>query len=183
MSDLAPFVAAVLRDKVVLDQIEELHELRQQLSRARRVTIHGSSGILAEAQFENGYSLDPTKWNVDFPENSCAVQNLRLAEMKVGGLAHTDLFTSAYEAFPEAYDPATMRMEVTAYYSGLCVTFECGPVHQGLFDTMMQIDPEESLGDMVSLLANRSPPVNLYWKSVVFNSGSAKDAVLDISSS
>jgi hypothetical protein len=180
MSDLAPFVAAVLRDKVVLDQIEELNELRQQLSRARRVTIHGLSGILAEAQFENGYSLDSSKWTVDFPENSCAVENLRLAELKVGGLAHTDLFNSAYEAFPEAYDPATMRMEVTAYYSGLCVTFEVGPVHQGIFDTMMQIDPEELMGEMLSLVVNTSPPVNLHWKDVVFNSGSAKDAVRDL---
>lgn len=183
MSDLAPFVAAVLRDKVVVDQIEELQELKQQLSRARRVTIHGSSGILAEAQFESGYFIDPTKWNVDFLENSCAINNLRSSVIKVGGLVHADLFSSAHEAFAETYDEATRRIHVTAYYSALCVTFEFGPVDEGLLDLFMEMDPEESLGDIYNLLVARSPPVNLYWKSVVFTGGSAKDIVLDISSS
>jgi hypothetical protein len=138
---------------------------------------------LAEAQFENGYFIDPTKWNVDFPENSCAINNLRSAEIKVGGLVHADLFSSAHEAFAETYDAATRRIQVTAYYSALCVTFEFGPVDEGVLDMFMEIDPEESLGDMHFLLVTRSPPVSLHWKSVVFTGGSAKDVVLDLSSS
>ena len=120
MSDLAPFVAAALRDKVVLDMLQEVEELKRQLSRARRVTIQGTTGVWAEAQLEDGHTMDPSRWNVDFPKNSSNIGDIRWAEFKIGGLVHSDLFTSARETFPEDYTEATKRMEVCVYYAG-CV--------------------------------------------------------------
>ena len=51
MSDLAPFVAATLRDKVIIDQQEEINRLRKQLRIERTITITGPGGspIFAEA--------------------------------------------------------------------------------------------------------------------------------------
>ena len=180
MSELAPFVAAALRDKVVLDMLHEVEELKRQLSRARRVTIQGRSGVWAEAQLEDGHTMDPTRWNVDFPENSSYIGDIRLAELKVGGLVHSDLFTSARETFPEDYAEETKRMEVTVYYGEMCITFEVGEVEKEFYSAMLEVDPEQALEEMVKVLSMRRPPVKVYWKSVNFTGGSAKEAVRDI---
>ena len=45
---------------------------------------------------------------------------------------------------------------------------------------MLESDPEEALEEMVKVLSMRRPPVKLYWKSVHFTGGSAKEAVRDI---
>ena len=43
-SDLAPFVLAVLRDKVLADQMEEIHQLREKLNVFNRIAITSSNG-------------------------------------------------------------------------------------------------------------------------------------------
>lgn len=81
MSDLAPFVAASLRDKVVSEMHEEVLQLRQQLFNQRQasqsITITGPMGspIYTQAQFiKNGkFDVSPELWKVEFPNPPAAV--------------------------------------------------------------------------------------------------------------
>jgi hypothetical protein len=94
MSDLAPFVAAALRDKVVEDLMEENQAIRGQLQQARRVEITGPGGapVHAQAQFDEdgSYSGNPNLWNVKFPEGKqllpCPLSVLEGIEIRVGGI-------------------------------------------------------------------------------------------------
>ena len=56
MSDLAPYVAAALRDKVVDDLLDENRKLREQLDNARKVEITGKDGspVYATGAFQDG---------------------------------------------------------------------------------------------------------------------------------
>jgi hypothetical protein len=75
MSDLAPFVAAALRDKVVSELHEEIRELHSALQTQRRqsqcVAITGPMGspIYAQANFRDNGNFDysPELWKVEFP--------------------------------------------------------------------------------------------------------------------
>jgi hypothetical protein len=84
MSDLAPFVAAAIRDFVVLNQQEEIKALQTQLERERRqskmVSITGPRGwpIYAQSQFDEGnFDYSPELWKVEFKqdENSSKTNN------------------------------------------------------------------------------------------------------------
>jgi hypothetical protein len=94
MSDLAPFVAAALRDKVVQDLMEENKALRQKLQFARRVEITGPGGtpVHARAQFDdNGeYHGNPNLWSVKFTKGkqllACPLAALAGIEIWVGGI-------------------------------------------------------------------------------------------------
>mmetsp|Transcript_6984 Transcript_6984/g.20491 ORF Transcript_6984/g.20491 Transcript_6984/m.20491 type:complete len:275 (-) Transcript_6984:1955-2779(-) len=73
MSDLANFVAATIRDKVVAEMQIELEslrsELREERERGKLVCITGPLGqpIYASAQFDTGYyDHSPELWKVEF---------------------------------------------------------------------------------------------------------------------
>ena len=76
MSDLAPFVAAAIRDKVVTDLQVEINTLRQQLAieryKSKTVAITGPNGIpvYATAQFDINGNFDnsPELWKVEFQQ-------------------------------------------------------------------------------------------------------------------
>jgi hypothetical protein len=56
LPDLAAFVGATIRDKVVLDQMEEIRLLKHQLEATRRVEITGPGGapVIASGSFSRG---------------------------------------------------------------------------------------------------------------------------------
>jgi hypothetical protein len=55
MSDLAPFVASVLYDKVLAEMKQEVDRLSEQITKARVVQIVSASGtVYAEGQFKDG---------------------------------------------------------------------------------------------------------------------------------
>ena len=65
MSDLAPFVAAQLRDKVVTDLLEENKRLRDQLNNAYQVRITSDGGnTLATATLTSGTWRGAYRWDV-----------------------------------------------------------------------------------------------------------------------
>lgn len=69
MSDLAPFVAAVIRDRVVSDLHDENSRLNNELSAAMAVIITGQGGrpVYASADFATGMSEEDSKfWSVRF---------------------------------------------------------------------------------------------------------------------
>jgi hypothetical protein len=69
MSDLAPFVAAALKDKVVADLLEENRRLKRQVESFRRVRVTGKNGfpVYAEQDFTHGKPTDHGWWVVRLP--------------------------------------------------------------------------------------------------------------------
>jgi len=72
MSDLGPFVAAHLRDKVIADLLQENEKLKAQLRCARRIAITGPGGspVYVQTDFSKG-RYDPSEqsgewWEVPF---------------------------------------------------------------------------------------------------------------------
>ena len=100
MSDLASFVAATIRDKVVMEQIEEIQALRAELAAERRksrmVSITGPRGapVYAQAQFEEGdFDQSPELWKVEFKQDqhpncqrTCTLAELPDLEIRIGGI-------------------------------------------------------------------------------------------------
>ena len=91
MSDLAPFVASTLRDKVVQDLMEENKKLREDLEKARAtVEVTGPNGqpVYASAFFKDGtHAGNPNLWQVDFSESeSIALGDLSNVQIHVGGI-------------------------------------------------------------------------------------------------
>jgi hypothetical protein len=92
MSDLAPFVAATLRDKVFQDLMEENEAMQKQIRQSRSVEITGPGGnpVYSRAQFdESGYFCNsPDLWEVEFPgtqDLSCPLSTLEGIEVRLGG--------------------------------------------------------------------------------------------------
>jgi hypothetical protein len=90
MSDLAPFVASVLYDRVLFETKQELDDLREQLQQSRAVQIIGEDGtVYAEAQFQDGsYRGNPNLWLVNFTEQlaSCKLSDLTNVQICIGGI-------------------------------------------------------------------------------------------------
>lgn len=86
MSDLAPFVAAAITDKVVLDLMEENKRLRKVIEHYNVVNVTGPSGlpIYSRSQFDvdGRYDDEAEMWRVTFQQiKEC--QLLDLAEVEI----------------------------------------------------------------------------------------------------
>jgi hypothetical protein len=71
MSDLAPFVAATIRDKVVDDLMKEVDSLKLQLSKTQEIEVTGPNGtpVYATGMLDQGvYTEDGEFWEVDLVE-------------------------------------------------------------------------------------------------------------------
>ena len=129
MSDLAPFVAAAIRDKVVVELKEENDRLRQQLRELRRVEITGTGGspIYATAQFDEdgAYDVNPNLWEVklmmmmssssmqqqqqqqqDAAPLQCPLADLSNLEIRLGGItrASFDHRVNVFEGYLDQDD-------------------------------------------------------------------------------
>ena len=96
MSDLAPFVAAAIRDKVVQELMEENEAMRKQVAKLRHfktveITGPGGKPVYTRAQFDEdgGYNGNPNLWSVHFPEGKqllpCPLPRLEDIQIKFGG--------------------------------------------------------------------------------------------------
>lgn len=126
MSDLAPFVAAALRDKVVQDLMEENKSIRQQLKYCRLVEITGPSGdpVYARAQLDDDgdYHGNPNLWSVKFPKKglSCPLTEMEGIEIWVGGVLKAKFAENDYfETFLDLReDDHAMGKETAFCFSG-----------------------------------------------------------------
>jgi hypothetical protein len=92
MSDLAPFVATVLYDKVLAETKQEVDHLLEQIKKLRAVQIVSASGtVYAEGQFEDGaYRSNPHLWFVRLTKQlaSCALSDLTSVQVCIGGICY-----------------------------------------------------------------------------------------------
>jgi hypothetical protein len=111
MSDLAPFVAAVLHDRVLAETKQEVDHLSEQLQKSRAVQIISESGtVYAEGRFQDGsYSDNPNLWLVNLKNlASCPLSDLAGAEIFVGGICKAHFGpNSIVEGFVERDDDST----------------------------------------------------------------------------
>jgi hypothetical protein len=110
MSDLAPFVAAVLHDKVLAETkqevdhlAEQVDQLSEQLQKLRAVQIMSPSGtVYAEGQFQDGYYHDnPNLWSVRLTKQltSCALADLTDVKICIGGSCMADFADRSVDGF------------------------------------------------------------------------------------
>jgi hypothetical protein len=98
MSDLASFVAATIRDKVVDDLMKEVDGLKMQLSKTQEIEVTGSNGtpVYATGMLDQGeYTADGKRWRVDLDAqagvppsamvHSCFGRGCGSIEIRVGG--------------------------------------------------------------------------------------------------
>lgn len=102
MSDLAPFVAAVLRDQSLSQLLEENKALRDQLEKHQTLEITGRNGtpVYYKSSMSKGeISGDGDAWNVPFPENGhIPLDEIRNLEIRVGGDVRATFYNGTVES-------------------------------------------------------------------------------------
>ena len=88
MSDLAPFVAAALRDKACNDLLEENRALQKTQTEARTVEITGPDGtpVFAKGMIHEGeYQSGGERWSVKMTQQvECSLESLCEVEIRLG---------------------------------------------------------------------------------------------------
>jgi hypothetical protein len=169
MSDLAPFVASVLYDRVLAETKQENDALLEQLRKSRAVQIIGENGtVYAEAQFEDGsYRGNPNLWLVNFTKQlaPCKLSDLTNVRICIGGICKAHFGdNSIAEGFIER-DEASTYVDGWGYINfcfggtGECwLSLKVGPFpSEAAFSLVRGIDPE----DMAYFLAQNLSQVNL----------------------
>ena len=193
MSDLGPFVAAHLRDKIVADLLEENKKLKLQLNRARRILITGPGGspVYAEEDFSNG-RYDPLVmpgewWEVPFskepgrqPEICCTLSVLPSCEVRIGNFIRIKV-----EDFDQLYISNYNRelSMVKVKYCSIDPCLEVGvhipmdeQLYQSLYTRTQQMEQGASL--FVDLIpTDQDLPV--IFEDLLFHADSARQALLD----
>jgi hypothetical protein len=184
MSDLAPFVASVLRDMVVDELQEEIRQLRARLSAAtefsRTVSFSGVNGeIIAEGHLDNNGRLreDFTSyWQVALTPGTTQCSTMaqfRAIEIRIG-----DLRKSVLEPYSEDerygcfnhYDPETSQANVMFSFGGGSVFGTVGPISQEDFDALPQYYDQADIFDVFSDLFSREggATVTLVFDTIQF---------------
>jgi hypothetical protein len=173
MSDLAPFVAAVLRDKVVQELMEENEAMRKQVATFKTVEITGPDGdpVYTRAQFDEdgGYHSNPNLWSVHFPEGKqllpIPLSMLEDIQIRLGGEDKAS-FNDEYSVEAYFLDENTRDHEngkvVTFYFSGssslwLAVMVDGWPRERWQATVDEQWDAEELFGHLVQTVASEAP--------------------------
>ncbi|CAB9506082.1 expressed unknown protein [Seminavis robusta] len=193
MSDLGPFVAAHLRDKVVADLLQENKQLKIQLKSSRRIAIAGPGGspVYAEKDFAHG-RYDPTEragewWEVPFSEvpgqqtdNCCTLSTLPTCEVRIGSFVKLKM-----GEFDQLYVSNYSRelAMVKVKYSSIDPCLEVGvhipmsePLFQSIYSRTQRLDSGSSLF-MDLIPTDTDLPV--IFEEVVFHAESARQALLD----
>jgi hypothetical protein len=173
MSDLAPFVAAALRDKVINDLMEENQAIRKQLQQARRVEITGPGGapVYAHAQFDDDgdYDDNPNLWNVKFPEGkqllSCPLSALDGIEIRVGGILKAQFAGrhSNFDAYLDENDADhAMGKAVNVFFAGasslwLIMLVNGWPERQWQETIREDLDSPDLLDHLIETVATEPP--------------------------
>lgn len=104
MSDLAPFVAAAIRDKVVCDLQAENEVLRRQLREMRRIELtagdYGPVYAKGHLNEDGDFCMNPNLFEVKLKTNSnvpmCKLSDLPQVQVQLGGILRTSFNDDEY---------------------------------------------------------------------------------------
>jgi hypothetical protein len=181
MSDLAPFVAAFLRDKVMDDILEENKQLRAQLQAvirsSRKVHVSGLGGeIYAEAKLdEDGHTIQQGYWHLDLKAGTfqcSSMEQFRAIELHIGDLHKVVLASNApgqdYGYF-NFYDSETRRADISfATFKGVCLFASIGPISQEKFEEVPEEYDQFEIMDVFSNLLSETGDVTLEFECIQF---------------
>lgn len=204
MSDLAPFVAACLRDKVVTDLQEEVQQLREQLQQeqlqSQTVAITGPCGspVYAQALFGDGkYDYSPELWKVDLLKKKksartttsskfrgpCFVENLSDMEVRIGGICKAKLSNGIVEGFvndlENNYDDTHKRGTLSIWFggsSGIWLNVQIQPILRHQYAALRDFDlgGESLVGTLLQFI---SPYAEVTFTEVSFLISYVNDAM------
>lgn len=137
MGDLAKFVAATIRDKVVHEQLEEIHNLESQLQTSQReneklrhqllvqkpvksISIHGSNNILYASANMNVLTFQPDDLGpfCELDDIHCSIDELLAIEFRIDGRLSKRLVEMDCQGGNYLY------CDITCEYIA-CVEFSC----------------------------------------------------------
>lgn len=193
MSDLGPFVAAHLRDKIIADLLEENKQLKTRLDTARRTAITGPGGspIYAEQDFANG-RYDPLVmpgewWEVPFstepgrqPYLCCTLSSLPNCEVRIGNFVKIKvedfdhLFISHYNR-----QLSMVKMKYCSIEPCLEVGLQI-PMDEQLFQSLYS--RTQRLDNGASFFMDLIPTDHdhpVIFEGLLFHADSARQALLD----
>jgi hypothetical protein len=193
MSDLGPFVAAHLRDKVIADLLQENKKLKIQLGSARKISITGPGGspVYAEKDFSEG-RYDPNVmpgewWEVPFAsqpgqvtENCCTLSTVPYCEVRIGSFVKIKLgeFDQLYVA---NYSRELSMVKVK--YSSIDPCLEVGahiPMCEQLFQSIYSRTQRLENGSSFFMdLIPTDQDLPVVFEEVIFHADAARQALLD----
>jgi hypothetical protein len=184
MSDLAPFVASVLRDMVVDELQEEIRQLRARLSASigssRTVSVSGVNGeIIAEGHVDTDGRLRENSenfWLVDLKPRAIqcsSMEQFRAIEIRIGDLRKSTLefvFTDERYGYFTHFNPETSQATVSFTMGGSSVFCTVGPLSQEDFDALPYEFDQAEIFDVFSDLFSREGDdrVTLVFKTIQF---------------
>ena len=193
MSDLGPFVAAHLRDKVITDLLKENKQIKTQLNSARRIAITGPGGspVYAEEDFSRG-RYDPLVmpgewWEIPFASepgkltaNSCTLSILLSCEVRIGSFAKIKL--GDIDRLCVCNYSRELSM-VKVKYCNLDPCFEVGvhiPMCEQLFQSIHSRTQRLDLGSSFFVdLIPTDQDLPVIFEELIFHADSARQALLD----
>jgi hypothetical protein len=184
MTDLAPFVASVLRDRVVHELQEEIRQLRVRLAASigssRTVSISGVNGeIYAEGHVdEDGHPRVGAEdcWQIDLQPRAIqcsSMEQFRAIEIRIGDLRKSVLESVVPDqrfGYFRRYDPETSQANLSFTMGGASIFATLGPLSQEDFDARPYEYDQAEIFDVFSDVFNkeREPAVTLVFKTFQF---------------
>lgn len=195
MSDLAPFVASTIRDKVVADLLEENKLLKEQLASFRRIRITGRGGepLYAEQDFSLGKSSDHGWWIVRLPvwnnrncqsKQAVSTPSIAASPCRMSKLADCEIYVGNFRNMTcREFDVCFVDGNPKGYFSlyaskgiWLCCYLENISDHQ--FQCLCRAAAEENnLSNIFQHFEDPLVDLNVYFTHVTFCGGSASEAM------
>ena len=176
MTDLAPFVASVLRDKVMYELQEEIRQLRARLAASigssRTVSISGvNAEIYAEGHMDkDGHPrVDSERfWQIDLKPRAIqcsSMEQFRAIKIRIGDLRKSVLECQVPDqrwGFPDQrwgyftrYDPETGQANLSFNVGGASIFATIGPLSQEDFDELPYEYDQAEIFDVFSDVFNK----------------------------
>jgi hypothetical protein len=182
MTDLAPFVASVLRDMVVDELQEEIRQLRARLSASigssRTVSISGVNGeVYAEGHVDaDGHPREGSQqfWQVGLKPRDIqcsSMEQFRAIEIRIGDLRKSVLecgFTGERFGYFTHYNPEISQANLSFTMGGASLFASIGPISQENFDALPYEYDQAEIFDVFSDVFNLEGTVRLVFETFQF---------------
>jgi hypothetical protein len=182
MSDLAPFVAAVLYDKVLAETKQEVDRLSEQLQKSRAVQMISANGtVYAEGQFQEGcFNVDSRVWIVRLHKELalCPLSDLTNVEIRIGGICKADFGANSIVRGTVTGDYIGGWGYVSFCFAGTGVV--CVEVFLSQLDGDIDIDAENMASYLAQEVAVNHPLLSVSFGMVSFFTNTVQGAIQNL---